>query len=191
MSQSTRRKRRRKSDLGEVVVNGLVIIAIGLASQTPWLRSLAIALILIGALFILLRIVRYFKVTRPLNIYGVDEMSGVEFERFIEHLLKSQGYEVKRIGGYEDYGVDLIASRGGRKHAIQVKRWNQRVHIEAVRAAVAGMTFHKCDRAVVITNNYFTRPAKELAAGTQCKLIDRDALAQQIATVSSRPKDQK
>lgn len=178
-----------KSDLGEFLANSLIIIIAGYFSSISWLRSLATLLLLAGLMIIVWRLVRYFKITRPLNIYGVDQMSGVEFERFIEHLLKSQGYEVKRIGGYDDFGVDLIASRGGRRHAIQVKRWNQPVTIEAVRAAIAGMSFHNCDRAVVITNSSFTKPAKDLAAGTNCRLIDRNGLAEQIR-VANQPKDQ-
>lgn len=188
MSKRSRRTRKARSDFSELLFNSAVIVVVAFFSKVPWLRSLAILLIAVGLLLIIWRLVRYFRINRPLNIYGVDQMSGVEFERFIEDLLRSQGYEVKRIGGYDDFGVDLIASRLGRRHAIQVKRWNQPVTIEAVRAAIAGMTFHKCDRAVVITNNYFTKPARELAAGTNCRLIDRKSLAAQIKA-ANQPKD--
>jgi restriction system protein len=115
-------------------------------------------------------------------------MSGVEFERFVAKLLTHQGYVVKRIGGLDDFGVNLIASRGDRRHAIQVKRWNQPVTIEAVRAAIAGMNFHRCDRAVVITNSDFTKPAKDLAQGTNCRLIDREMLAEEIKAWQEKDK---
>lgn len=180
MAQNSRRRRKAKSDLPELLWNVIFIIGVGFASNIPWLRGLAFILIAVGALFIAWRLIRYFKITRPLNIHGVDEMSGPEFERFVAKLLSRQDYEVRQIGGYDDYGVDLIASRGGRSHAIQVKRWKQLVGVDAVRAAVAGMALHKCDRAVVITNSKFTWRAQKLAKANNCKLIDRNVLAEQI-----------
>lgn len=174
------RRKRNTSDAAELVWNMAWLILLGLFGTLPWLRSLAYVLIGAGVVVVIWRLVRYFKFTRPLNIAQVDEMSGPEFERFIAKLLAYQGYEVRRIGGLDDYGVDLIASRGGRKHAIQAKRWKQPVSIEAVRAAIAGMAYHHCDRAVVITSSHFTKPAKELAKGTQCLLIDRQQLALEI-----------
>jgi restriction system protein len=175
-----RRKRQANSDLGEFLWYGFWILAFGLLSNVPWLK--AVAYLLVGIVIVILawRAVRYFRITRPLSISQVDSMSGVEFERFIAKLLTHQGYVVKRIGGLDDFGVDLIASRGDRTHAIQVKRWSQPVTIEAVRAAIAGMNFHRCDRAVVITNSEFTKPAKDLARGTNCRLIDREMLAEEI-----------
>jgi restriction system protein len=176
------KKRKQNSELAELVQDGLILLVFGLVSKTPWLKSLSILLIIVGVIFVVYRIALYFRIKRPLDIFGVDEMSGADFERLVEKLLKVQGYEVNRIGGYEDYGVDLIASRGGRKHAIQVKRWKRPVGMDAIRAAVAGMAFHNCDRAVVITSSYFSWRAKNLAKANNCKLIDRNLLAQQVKT---------
>jgi restriction system protein len=114
-------------------------------------------------------------------------MAGKEFETYVAWLLRRQGYRVEEIGGYEDMGVDLVATNTkGIRHAIQVKCWNAReVDMNAVRAAIAGVAIHNCQRAVVITNNYFTRKAKELAEANNCKLIDRDTLADQINRLQS------
>ncbi|MCW5873213.1 MAG: restriction endonuclease [Anaerolineales bacterium] len=184
MARNSRSRRRNKSAFSELLWDGLLIVALGFASNTPWLKSIAILILALGFIYIGWRLFRYFRITRPLDIHGVDEMSGTEFERFVAHLLKSQGYSVEHIGGYDDFGVDLIASRGGRKHAIQVKRWKQPVGVDAIRAAVAGMAFHKCDRAVVITNSKFSWRAQKLAEANNCKLIDRTVLAEQIRKAS-------
>ncbi|MGG7279749.1 putative restriction endonuclease [Escherichia coli] len=37
-------------------------------------------------------------------------------------------------------------------------------------------TFYGCDEAMVVTNSYFTRSAKELAESALVRLIDRDEL---------------
>ncbi|MEX1248311.1 MAG: restriction endonuclease [Anaerolineales bacterium] len=117
---------------------------------------------------------------RPLHISGVDDMSGTEFEHFIAKLLRKQGYQVQEIGGFEDYGIDLIASRGEQKYAVQAKRWSSEVGVDAVRAAVTGVKYHGCTKAVVITNNYFSQRAIALADVNDCKLINRDELASEI-----------
>lgn len=117
---------------------------------------------------------------QPIHISGVDGMKGTEFEHFVANLLRSQGYQVQNIGGMEDFGVDLIATRNQLKFAIQIKRWNREVDMSAIRAIVAGKSHFRCNKAVVITNNYFSRRAKSLAKSNDCLLIDRDKLAKQI-----------
>ena len=131
-------------------------------------------------LYLLIRHLAYLKKMRPLTISGVDKMSGPEFEHFVARLLRKQGYQVHEIGGYEDFGVDVIASRGQHRYAVQIKRWNQEVGIDAVRSVVTGVKYHDCTKAVVITNHYFTERAKSLAKVNECKLIDRDELANQL-----------
>ena len=115
-------------------------------------------------------------------------MSGQEFEAYVAWLLRQQGYRVEEVGGYEDMGVDLIATTArGTRIAVQVKRWNAReVDMDAIRAVFAGKAMHNCQGALVITNNYFTHRAKKLAGANKCKLIDRDALADEINKLPSK-----
>ncbi|MCW5878721.1 MAG: restriction endonuclease [Anaerolineales bacterium] len=117
----------------------------------------------------------------------VDKMSGQEFEDFVSGMLRRQGYKVESVGGYEDMGIDLIATNAkGIRHAVQAKCWNAReVDMSAVRAAVAGCQVHNCHKAVVITNNYFTRRAIMLAEKNDCKLIDRDVLEKELRKLSA------
>jgi restriction system protein len=79
-----------------------------------------------------------------------------------------------------DLGVDLIASNDTSKIAIQAKRYESKVSRRAISDAVAGMRHYKCNRAMVITNNYFTPDAIKLAKSAGCMLIDRDVLADWI-----------
>ncbi len=117
---------------------------------------------------------------KGLQIANIDSMNGIEFEQYLEKLLISQGYGVKTTQASGDLGVDLIASRDGDKIAIQAKRYGTNMSRRAISDAVAGMYHYNCNKAMVITNSYFSPGAKELAESTECILIDRDTLARWI-----------
>lgn len=176
----SKRSRANSDDLFDVLQPLLLLAAFLWFGKNPIYKNIIGSIVGLCLVYWLVKRIRYQKRMRPLQISGVDEMSGVEFEHFVADLLRSQGYQVENIGGMEDFGIDLIASRNQIRHAVQVKRWNWPVGVSAIRAAVAGKNYHHCDRAVVITNNYFTWRAKNLAKANNCKLIDRDGLSKQI-----------
>ncbi|MFC4803452.1 restriction endonuclease [Filifactor villosus] len=66
-----------------------------------------------------------------------------------------------------DYGADLIISKNGETIAVQAKRYRNKVGIKAIQEAVASMKVYSCNRAMVITNSYYTKSALELATGNQ------------------------
>lgn len=117
---------------------------------------------------------------RALDIAAVDTMDPLEFEKFVEMLLKAQGFTRTRLTERYDYGVDIVAHKDGITWGVQVKRYNNMVKAEAVRQVFTALTRYKCDRAMVVTNNVFSRPAKALASDNNCVLIDRDELAKWI-----------
>lgn len=179
-----KRRRIRSRGLADLAVPlAIISFIIFFSGNSAYITGLLTVLGVI-LLFFLMKHLANWKKMRPLHISGVDKMSGTEFEHFIAKLLRKQGYQVREIGGYEDYGVDLIASRDSHRYAVQIKRWNQEVGVNAVRSAVAGVKFHKCTKAVVITNHYFTKRAKSLAEANGCKLIDRDELANQLRAIA-------
>ena len=106
----------------------------------------------------------------------IDKMKGLDFEVFIGELLTQHGYKTQNIKGSGDFGVDVIAEKGGTKYAVQVKRYQSNVSRTAISDAVAGKFHWDCEKAWVITNSYFTSDAKLLAKSTDCKLTDRDEL---------------
>ncbi len=118
---------------------------------------------------------------RALSTAQVDQMNGFQFEHYVAGLLQSQGYsntQVTQASG--DYGVDIIALKGGQKWAVQAKRFQGSVSQDAVRQAVAGCAYYGCRRSMVVTTNYFTKHAKGLAHSNGTTLIDRDKLAEWI-----------
>ena len=76
--------------------------------------------------------------------------------------------------------VNVIAEKGDKKIGIQAKCYSGTVGNSAVQEAVAGKSFYHCDKVVVITNNFFTSSAKELAQSNDVILWDRDILKEKI-----------
>jgi len=75
-----------------------------------------------------------------------------------------------------DYGVDVIAYKDNIKYAIQCKKYSSKVGIKAVQEVIGSRSMHKCHVGVVLTNNYFTKSAIELAEKNNIFLWDRNKL---------------
>ena len=117
---------------------------------------------------------------RSLRLVDLHSINPTGFEEYVAKLLDHRGYKTKVVGQAGDMGVDVVASKGGEKYAIQVKRYSSPVSRTAVSDAVAGQAYHGCNAAMVVTNNYFTKGAWALAQSTNCQLVDRDTLAKWI-----------
>ena len=118
-----------------------------------------------------------FRAVRLIDLHSINP---TEFEEYVAKILDHRGYKTKVIGQAGDMGVDVVASKGGEKYAIQVKPYSSPVSRTAVSDAVAGQACHGCNAAMVVTNNYFTKGAWALAQSTNCQLVDRDTLAKWI-----------
>ncbi|MCX7084651.1 MAG: restriction endonuclease [Methylococcales bacterium] len=117
------------------------------------------------------------------SIDDVDLMSGIEFEQFISNLFLKMGYESNITKATGDQGIDVIASKNGIKIGIQAKCYSGSVSNSAIQEAVAGINHYRLDKAIVITNSYFTDSAKELAQSNSVILWDRIILKEKIDTI--------
>lgn len=106
----------------------------------------------------------------------IDEMSGVDFETFVAARMQNAGWHVEITPASSDYGVDLIATNRRDVVAVQCKRYSRTVGVRAVQEAVAGARHYGCTRAMVVSNQDFTRQAQALAVTSRCELIGRDRL---------------
>jgi len=143
--------------------------------------GLILAITLIYAIKLLLNIRRKRRLSQS-KISDIDVMSGLEFEKYIKLLLERKGFSSVKLTEHFDLGVDIIATKEGVTWGIQVKRYSGTVKANAVRQAVTALNHYKCSRAMVITNNYFTKQAKQLASSNKCVLIDRAKLIDLILT---------
>jgi restriction system protein len=114
------------------------------------------------------------------QIEELDEMTGWEFERWLARFFERLGFKVERTRYRGDYGADLITTWRGVRTAVQAKRSAHLVGIRAVQEAAAAKSYYGCERAMVITNSYFTLPAVDLARATGVLLRTRDDLAREL-----------
>jgi Predicted endonuclease distantly related to archaeal Holliday junction resolvase and Mrr-like restriction enzymes len=112
------------------------------------------------------------------HIFEIDKMEGVEFEKYLKILYEKDGYNVKTTPISNDYGADLIIQKYDIKTVVQAKRSQGKVGNTAIQEVVAAKYHYEADRAIVITNSYFTDNAKRLAKSNDIELIDRDKLIQ-------------
>ncbi|MEB3982748.1 restriction endonuclease [Mycobacterium sp. 663a-19] len=110
------------------------------------------------------------------GMVDVDRMSGLEFEEFVAAQLRTRGWRVTPTAGSGDYGVDLIARKDGTCMAVQCKRLARAVGVAAVQQVVSGARHHGCNQAVVVTNQTFTKAARQLATTHRCRLVGREQL---------------
>ena len=112
-----------------------------------------------------------------MNDHIPSSKRGQHFETQCAELLKKNGFinviVTKKSG---DHGADVLAEKDGISYAIQCKYYSSAVGNSAVQEAFSAKSYYRKDIAVVMTNSYFTRPAKEEAAKNQVKLWDKDKL---------------
>ena len=95
---------------------------------------------------------------------GDNSITGVEYEALCARYLQGLAFsniEITQKSG--DQGVDIIAYKNGYKYAIQCKYYNSPVGNSAIQEVVAGASFYKCLKKIVITNSTFTKGAIDLA----------------------------
>lgn len=118
---------------------------------------------------------------RRVELAGVDEMTGIDFENYCIAILQRIGYtNVHGTAASGDQGVDIVAEKDGIKYAIQCKRYTSKLDNTPVQEVFAGKQYYGCDVAVVLTNNYFTDGAQDLASKTGVRLWDRTDLNRMI-----------
>lgn len=96
---------------------------------------------------------------------------GHDFEQWVAQRLETHGWRADVTSGSGDQGIDIIATRDGRKVGIQCKRYAGAVGNKAVQEAFSGRAFHRVDVAVVITTGYYTDSAKALSRHTGVHLL--------------------
>nr|DAV18234.1 MAG TPA: Restriction endonuclease [Caudoviricetes sp.] len=111
----------------------------------------------------------------------IDKLNGKEFEHYCGDFLKNLGYKnINITASSGDQGIDVLASMGTTSFGFQCKNYISVVGNKAVQEVIAGRTFYKVDRVGVITNNYFTNSARQLAIEGNVELWDRDTIKELI-----------
>lgn len=116
------------------------------------------------------------------NDLFIDNLSGGEFEKYLATLFVVLGYKVELTKNSGDYGADLILTKDNNITVVQAKRYDNTVGISAIQEVIGSKKYYKASKCMVITNNYFTSNAKELALYNNVELWDRDILIKAIVS---------
>ena len=126
------------------------------------------------------------KFASPNPMGKVDHMDGHRFEKYCATVLQKNGFvNVSVTPGSGDQGVDVIAEKEGVRYAVQCKCYSSALGNTPVQEVCAGKSMYNCHVGVVMTNNYFTAGAKQLAEKNGILLWDRDKLQQMIDSTIS------
>lgn len=133
-----------------------------------FISVLFVSLLIAGILYV----IRGVRRNRRMQV--MDEMDGHDFEYFCAGLLEKQGFtDVEVTRGSGDFGVDILAQREGVTYAVQCKRYQGLVGVNAILQTYAGRDYYDCMVGVVMTNQYFTAPAVQAAEKLHILLWDR------------------
>ncbi|RYG31334.1 MAG: restriction endonuclease [Burkholderiales bacterium] len=100
---------------------------------------------------------------------GQSQRGGVltpsDYENSVARLFEGNGYRVQVTGNTNDAGVDVIASKGSERVAIQVKMYGagRPINREMIFQLHGASAFHDCSRAVLATDGRCLQNAVDAA----------------------------
>lgn len=111
-----------------------------------------------------------------------QNMSPADFEMACANALGKIGWSARTVGQTGDQGADVIAEKSinGRevKAILQCKLYSSPVGNAAVQEAFSAKQHYYADVAAVVTNQSYTKSAKELSNTTGVYLLHHDDLAE-------------
>ncbi len=108
------------------------------------------------------------------TLEDLRNLTGEKFEEFTAHLFEKLGYKLTLTGGSHDGGIDLVATKDGKDHFIQCKKYtNKQVSVGAVRDFYGAISDRMNAEGHFITTQFFTTEAKQFAKGKPIELIDQ------------------
>ncbi len=99
-----------------------------------------------------------------------------EYERWCAQVLRMHGWDASATQAAGDQGVDIIATKDGRKVAIQCKLHNSAVGNKAIQEIHAAAAFVDAGHAVVVAPGEYTRAARQLAGKVGVHLLHHSQL---------------
>jgi restriction system protein len=183
------------------VIPALIAYAIGSKFKMDWLTNhyvlqfigFGIPALLLFGMFIQ----KYSSYFNAKSLEEIDNLGdgdpkkgGFLFESYVASLYNRLGYEAKTVGDLKkegkfktkgfDQGADVVVNfveNGVKKRAIiQCKLYSDKVSNKAIQEVVSALPIYQADMGIVLTNNFFTEAAIELAQANNVYLVDRKQL---------------
>lgn len=190
MSQYYYRRKSKKVSLTDDLLKGfgiLSLIFIGSIFYKQYFSALIAGLICVGIILFFLyknkAKQKYFANQKTLQ--DLRNLTPTEFEQYTADLFRRLGFSTEAVGGAYDGGIDVIATKDGKKHYIQCKKFiNRQVSVGDVRnfyGAVVDKLFDA--KSYFITTNIFTLEAERFAQDKPMELIDGKRLMELVEQV--------
>ncbi|MDH0123319.1 restriction endonuclease [Brucella intermedia] len=93
----------------------------------------------------------------------IDELNPLEYEQYCSRRLENMGWSASITRASGDQGADVLANKNGQSLVLQCKKYSKPIGNKAVQEAIAAQKFYRTDMAAVVTNQSFTKSARELA----------------------------
>lgn len=105
-----------------------------------------------------------------------DAMSPYDYERYCANLLSDIGWNARATKASGDQGSDVIAEKKGVRIVLQCKLYTQPVGNKAIQEVFAAKSHEQAHYAAVVTNQTFTRSARQIATTTGVNLLHHDQI---------------
>lgn len=187
-------RRKSKAKQEEELFKGLAGMAmlggiIGTYSLTEsWQASLVVGILGVVGVIVVMVVIQQKRAERlrRSGIGEIDGMDGVQFEHYLGHLFRSQGYRAEVTKSAGDFGADLVISKDGKRIVVQAKRYKKNVGLKAVQEVQGARAHYKANGAWVVTNSNYTEQAYQLAKSNGVRLIARDELVEMLLAMKEK-----
>lgn len=179
-----RRRYRNSVPKPEIIYYAVGLLAAWRFIVSPYFMWLFVVLFVVGTVAIVLLLYSEHHKRQRLLKSGIDEvdkMSGHDFAGYLGEHFRAKGYRVTMPPKSGDYGADIVIERDGVKSVVQVKRSKSKVGIKAVQEVIGAIRHYNAFNGKVITNNYFTANAQNLADSNTIEMWNRDELIDFLA----------
>ncbi len=180
-------KKKKNSD-GEIiwVFVGMGILGYAITRNKAISITIFLVSVILYFLYIYLKgnIKRNKYLKSGINI--IDKMEGDIFEEFLLAHFQKLGYKGETTAKTNDYGADLILKKDGEIIVVQAKRYSNRVGISAIQEILGAKEYYKANKCMVVTNNFFTHNAINLANSSSVELWDRNRLIEIMSKQNGR-----
>ncbi|HRJ78526.1 MAG TPA: SNF2-related protein [Planctomycetota bacterium] len=110
----------------------------------------------------------------PMNF---ENLNPLEFEELVAKIYAAQGYDVGRVGGSGDGGIDVVAKKGssggGEVLAIQCKHYSGTVGVSVARDLFGALNHDQSiTRGVIAISSTFSNDMRAFVTGKRITLLD-------------------
>ncbi len=110
----------------------------------------------------------------------LDSIDEYEFERLVYSYFGKKNYNCVKVKNANEHGINMIAEIDDFKIGIQIIFAKSQVILPTVKDIVDDIKLMNLDKGYIITNRYFSNPAKALAAENHITMWDKSTIIERF-----------